>query len=95
VKVGCSGALTHVELQLISYQGQIAAAAGTYRFWLTPELDARAAGDPDRTFVIYMAAYAGLALRGVPGPYSEQDARRFAQAGLDPRSAAGQPDARG
>jgi hypothetical protein len=66
-----SGALTHVELQLISYQGQIAAAAGTHRFWLAPELDSRAAGDPERTFVIYMCAPAGLVLRGdLPGPYS-------------------------
>lgn len=74
-----------MELQLISYQGQIAAAAGTNRFWLTPELDSRAAGDPERTFVIYMAAYAGLVLRGdLPGPYSEQEAHRFARAALIP-----------
>jgi hypothetical protein len=65
------GALTHVERQPIRYQGQIAAVAGTHRFWLAPELDARAAGDPDRMFVIYMCAYAGLVLRGeLPGPYA-------------------------
>ena len=80
-----SRAPTHVELQPIRYQGQIAAAAGTHRFWLAPELDSRAAGDPERTFVIYMCAYAGLVLRGgLPGPYSDEKAHGFARAALIP-----------
>jgi hypothetical protein len=74
-----------VELQLISYQGQIAAAAGADRFWLAHELESRATGDPEHTFVIYMFASAGLVLRGdLPGPYSDEKARRFAQAALIP-----------
>ena len=85
MNAGCSRAPTHVELQPIRYQGQIAAAAGTHRFWLTPELDSRAAGDPERTFVIYMCAYAGLVLRGdLPGPYSDEKAHGFARAALIP-----------
>jgi hypothetical protein len=77
-----SGALTHVELQLISYQGQIAAAASTHRFWLAPELHSRAAGDPGRTFVIYM-----YASRSPPGnsPPPEETRERLPAAGV-PRS---------
>jgi hypothetical protein len=35
--------------------------------------------------VIYMCAYGGLVLRGdLPGPYREQEARRFAQVAVIP-----------
>ena len=46
MKVDRSDALVYVELQLISYHGQIVATAGADRFWLAPELDSRAANIP-------------------------------------------------
>jgi hypothetical protein len=42
-------------------------------------------GDPDLTFIVFMCAYAGDVLRGdLPGPYSDEDARRYARAALIP-----------
>jgi hypothetical protein len=55
---------------------------------LLPEpqaLDRRPPSDPERTFVIFMCVYAGDILSGVlPGPYSDEDARRYARACLVP-----------
>ncbi|HYN64024.1 MAG TPA: hypothetical protein VES36_05420, partial [Candidatus Limnocylindrales bacterium] len=49
------------------------------------ELDQRPADDPERTFVMFMCAYAGDILAGVlPGPYNDRDARRY---GVAPSSA--------
>jgi hypothetical protein len=74
-----------IDPQLITYQGRTVAAAGPERFSLAPEIARRPAGDPDRTFVIYMCAYAGDVLRGeLPGPYSDHDAVRYARAALIP-----------
>jgi hypothetical protein len=59
------------------------AAATRSRFFLAEALDQRPASDPERTFVIFMCAYAGDVLSGVlPGPYSDEDARRYARACL-------------
>jgi hypothetical protein len=44
-------------------------------------LDELPAGDPELTFVIVVCAYAGDVLSG-PGPYTDEDARRSARAGL-------------
>ena len=72
-------------LQPISYRGRTVAAATRERFFLADELDRRPAGDPERTFVIFMCAYAGDVLAGrLRGPYSDQDARRYARACLVP-----------
>ncbi len=74
-----------MSLQTITYRGQILAAAGPSRFLLCDELERRPAGDPELTFVLYMTAYARHVLRGeLPGPYSEQQARRYARAALIP-----------
>jgi hypothetical protein len=72
-------------LQPICYRGRTVAAATRTRFFLAEVLDERPADDPERTFVIFMCAYAGDVLAGVlPGPYSDQDARRYARACLVP-----------
>jgi hypothetical protein len=72
-------------LQPITYRGRTVAAATHTRFFLAEALDQRPAGDPERTFVIFMCAYAGDVLSGVlPGPYSDEDARRYARACLVP-----------
>lgn len=72
-------------LQPISYRGRVVAAATRDRFFLTEELDDRPIDDPERTFVIFMAVYAGDVLSGrLPGPYTDKDARRYARAALIP-----------
>src|SRR4051794_7413186 len=72
-------------IQPIYYRGRIVAAASRSRFFLADALNQRSAADPERTFVIFMCAYAGDVLSGVlPGPYSDADARRYACACLVP-----------
>jgi hypothetical protein len=72
-------------LQPITYRGRTVAAATRSRFFLAEALDERPASDPERTFVIFMCAYAGDVLSGVlPGPYIDEDARRYARACLVP-----------
>jgi hypothetical protein len=72
-------------LQPIIYRGRTVAAATRTRFFLSEMLDERPADDPERTFVIFMCAYAGDVLAGVlPGPYSDEDACRYARACLVP-----------
>ncbi len=68
------------------------AAATAERFLLSDELEHRPVGDPERTFVIYMCLYARDVLTGdLPGPYTEQRARRFARACLIPAELAERP----
>src|SRR5215211_2693207 len=72
-------------IQPIRYRGRTVAAATRARFVLSEALDRRPITDPERTFVIFMCAYAGDVLSGVlPGPYSDEDARRYARACLVP-----------
>jgi len=74
-----------MKIQPISYRSRTVAAATRDRFFLAEALDERAAHDPERTFVIFMCAYAGDVLSGVlPGPYTDEDARRYARACLIP-----------
>ena len=81
----CPSALTLMTLQPINYQGRLVACATAQRWILCGELDARPPGDPERTFVIYMCAYAGAVLRGqLPGPYTDHRARAYARAALIP-----------
>ena len=73
-------------IQPITYHGRTVAAATRERFFLTDALDKRPASDPERTFVVFMCAYAGDVLSGVlPGPYTDRNARRYARACLVPR----------
>ena len=53
---------------------------------LADELLDRPPGDPGTVFVCYMCAYAREVLlrRSSPGPYTNQQTRRFAQAALIP-----------
>jgi hypothetical protein len=73
-------------LQRIWYRGRTLAAATRTRFFLAEILDERPADDPERTFVVFMCAYAGDVLAGgvLPGPYSEEDAPRYARGCLVP-----------
>jgi hypothetical protein len=74
-----------VPVQPITYRGRAVAAATGLRFLLADELDRRAISDPERTFVIFMCAYAGEVARGeLRGPYADADARRYARACLIP-----------
>ena len=74
-----------MKIQPITYDGRTVAAATRERFFLAQALDERDAHDPERTFVIFMCAYAGDVLSGIlPGPYSDEDARRYARACLVP-----------
>jgi hypothetical protein len=57
-------------IQPITYRGRTVAAATRSRFFLCDALARRPCGDPERTFVIFMCAYAVEVLSGVlPGPY--------------------------
>jgi hypothetical protein len=72
-------------LQPITYRGRTVAAATPRRFFLSDELHDRPPGDPEMVFVCFMCCYARELLTGrLSGAYSEQDARRFAQAALIP-----------
>ncbi len=72
-------------IQPITYRGRTVAAATRSRFFLAEALDQRPASDPERTFVVFMCAYAGDILsRVLPGPYTDDDARRYARACLVP-----------
>jgi hypothetical protein len=74
-----------MKLQPITYRGQTVAAATPERFFLADELRRRPPGDPETVFVCYMCAYAREVLSGgLPGPYTEHNACRFAQAALIP-----------
>jgi|GEM_PF-3353311 len=74
-----------MRLEAITYRGRLAACATADRFFLCGELLRRPPGDPERTFVVFMCAYAGDVLRGeLPGPYSDERARRYARAALIP-----------
>lgn len=74
-----------VRLQPITLRGRLVACATASRYFLADELLDRPVGDPDRTFVIFMCAYARDVLCGaLPGPYTDADARRYARAALVP-----------
>jgi len=76
-------------LETITYHGRPVACATATRFILADDLEQLPAGDPLLTFVIYMCAYAREVLTGqLPGPYTDQDARRFARAALVPEELA-------
>ena len=79
--------------QLITYRGRIVAAATRTSFFLTERLAHRPDTDPERTFVIYMCAYASDVLSDVlPGPYTEALARLYALACLVPTELLERPD---
>jgi hypothetical protein len=79
--------------QLITYRGRIVAVATRTGFFLTERLANRPETDAERTFVIYLCAYAGDVLSGVlPGPYTEELARLYALACLVPAELLERPD---
>lgn len=69
-----------LELQPITFRGRLVAVASSRRFFLCDDLDARPPGDPELSFVALMALYAiDVATGAQPGPYNDDDARRFAR----------------
>jgi hypothetical protein len=71
--------------QPITYRGRLVAVAARERFFLCDELAQRPAGDPELGFVAFMCAYALDVARGeLPGPYTDENARRYARACLIP-----------
>lgn len=74
-----------MEIQPISYRGRSVAACTRERFFLSDEIEARAADDPVFTFVLAMVLYARAVAHGLrPGPYSDDDAVRYARRMLIP-----------
>lgn len=74
-----------MKVQPVMYRARLVACATASRLFLADELEGRPAGDPERTFVMFMCAYAGDVLRGeLTGPYSDEQARRYARAALIP-----------
>jgi hypothetical protein len=71
--------------QLVRYRGRTVAGATSQAVFVTPDLAARPTGDPEVRFILYMAAYAREILAGeLPGPYTDDKAKRFARAALIP-----------
>ena len=68
-----------IELQPVIYRGRLLAVATPTRFFLADELERR--GDhADVRMVVFMCAYAiDVATGQLPGPYRDQDARRYAR----------------
>ena len=74
-----------MEIQPISYRGRTVAACTRERFFLSDEIEARPHDDPLLTFVLAMVLYARAVAHGVlPGPYSDDDAIRYARRMLIP-----------
>lgn len=74
-----------MKVQPVMYCGRLVACATASRLFLADELERRPVGDPERTFVMFMCAYAGDVLRGeLPGPYTDEQARLYARAALTP-----------
>jgi hypothetical protein len=72
-------------LQPVNYRGRLVACVTARGCILCNELQRRPVGDPERTFVIFMSAYAADVLRGeLPGPYTDHNARKYARAALIP-----------
>lgn len=69
-----------MNLQPITYRGRLVAAATATRFFLADELNENRADPADRRMVVFMCAYAIDIARGrLPGPYRDDDARRYAR----------------
>ena len=69
----------------LTYHGQTVALAARERFWLAAHIEALPAGHPDKRHVCFMALYARDILTGhLPGPYTDDDADRFAGLALEP-----------
>jgi hypothetical protein len=78
-------------MTLITYQGRAAAMAGRERFYLAPRIDQLADGDPVKTFVCFLVAYARDVLTGQlpdePGRYLPRRAERYVRECLLPARA--------
>jgi len=73
------------EIQAIIYRGRLVACATRDRIFLAACFDHSLPGDSELRFVCLMGCYARDVLSGaLPGPYSDQRARRYAQAALIP-----------
>lgn len=79
----------------ITYDGTIAAIAGPTTFVLAPAIAALPVAHPTTRVVAFMCAFARDVLTGdLPGPYSDNDAERFARwALIDPAILAAHPRA--
>src|SRR4051794_7730939 len=64
----------------VSHRGRVVALAAPHRFWLAADIEMLPDGHRQKRFVAYMVLYARDVLIGeLPGPYSDEDAERFAQ----------------
>lgn len=68
---------------LIHYHGELVAVSGATRFYPAPRIRALATGDPLRAIVGLMCVYAQRVHSGrLSGPYTDQDAERYARSAL-------------
>lgn len=68
---------------LVSYRGAPAALVGATRFSFLGDVRHLPPGHPDVRMVVHMSYYARLVLLGeMPGPYTDEDAERFARFAL-------------
>ena len=70
----------------LTHRDRPVALAAPTRFWLAAHIEALPAGHPRKRHVAFMALYARDVLTGaMPGPYSDDDAERFARLALSER----------
>ena len=68
------------DLQPITYRGRLMAVASARRFFLADVVEQRAPTDPDISMVLFMCIYAiDVATGRLPGPYTDDRARRYAR----------------
>lgn len=69
----------------IAHAGRTVARAGRTRFWFGPSVEELPDGHPRKRWIAFMALYARAVLVGdLAGPYTDDDAERFARACLIP-----------
>jgi hypothetical protein len=70
-----------MDIQPIIYRGQTVAACTRTRVFLADHIQTLPPGDPQLNFVVALALYARDIAEGhLPGPYSDEHARRYAWA---------------
>jgi hypothetical protein len=70
-----------MDIQPVTYRGQTVAACTPTRVFLADHIEALPPGDPQLNFIVAMALYAHDIAHGhIPGPYSDDHARRYAWA---------------
>src|SRR5690242_6134799 len=76
------------EMEIVTWRNRTAATVDLNETWLCPQIEVLETDHPERRFVCAMCLYAQDVVTGVlPGPYTQEDAERFARSFLAPDSA--------